>query len=241
MPIGSGDSASESADLVPSVDGKPNVARVSKRIIDVAIALPLGLLCLPWLVAIAAAIKCASRGPVFHSQVRMGQKGQPFRMWKFRTMVEDAERRLEEHLKENPEVVKEWNAGFKLKNDPRVIPWVGQLLRVSSVDELPQLWNVLSGEMSLVGPRPLPRYHLDEFDKDFRVLRESVPPGITGHWQVFSRDDGAPDMFRRWDTYYVVNWSLWLDFKILMLTPCSLLLGTRFRGLPSTDAAAKNL
>ena len=212
----------------------------AKRAIDVAIALPVGLLLLPWLVVIAATIKCVARGPVLYGQVRLGQNGKPFRMWKFRTMVEDAERRLDEYLADNPGVLKEWNTGFKLKNDPRVIPRVGRLLRVSSLDELPQLWNVLSGEMSLVGPRPLPSYHLDQFDEDFRMLRESMPPGITGQWQVYSRKNGAPEMFRECDTSYVLNWSLWLDFKILTLTPWAVLSEARVRELPATDAAVKN-
>ena len=216
------------------------IVRAVKRSVDVEIALPVGFVLLPWLVVIAAVIKCVWRGPVFYGQVRLGQNGEPFRMWKFLTMVEDAERCLDEYLAENPGVLQEWNTGFKLKNDPRVIPWVGQLLRVSSLDELPQLWNVLAGEMSLVGPRPLPKYHLDSFEEDFRILRESMPPGITGQWQVFSRKNGTPEMFRKWDTYYVVNWSLWLDLKILTLTPWAVLFAARVRELPATEAAVRH-
>ncbi len=201
------------------------ISRAAKRTVDMTLALTSGVLALPILVLIAAAIKCVSRGPILYGQVRVGRDGIPFRMWKFRTMVEDAERRLDEYLMDNPEYLAEWTTGFKLRHDPRVIPWVGRVLRVSSLDELPQLWNVLSGEMSLVGPRPLPQYHLDQFDDDFLGLRETMLPGITGQWQVYSRNHGAPEMFRKWDTYYVCNWSIWLDLQILCLTPWAVFSG----------------
>lgn len=195
------------------------LARTAKRTVDLALAITFGVLFLPLLVVIAAAIKCFSRGPIFYSQVRLGHDGKPFRMWKFRTMVMEAERRLEEHLLENPALHQEWNTNFKLKHDPRIIPWVGRALRKSSMDELPQLWNVILGEMSFVGPRPLPQYHLYQFEDEFLRLRASMPPGITGQWQVCSRKYGAPEMFQKWDTYYIRNWSIWLDLRILSRTP----------------------
>jgi lipopolysaccharide/colanic/teichoic acid biosynthesis glycosyltransferase len=215
------------------------ISRTAKRTVDLALAVTVGVLLLPMLVVIAALIKCVSRGPIFYGQVRRGQNGQPFRMWKFRTMVENAERRLDEYLTDNPELLQEWATEFKLKDDPRVIPWVGHVLRMSSIDELPQLWNVLSGEMSLVGPRPLPQYHSDQFEDEFRRVRETMPPGITGQWQVCSRHDGAPEMFRKWDTYYVRNWSIWLDLQILSRTPWVLLIGNRGRVTPATDAEVR--
>ena len=113
----------------------------------------------------------------------------------------------------------------KLKNDPRVIPGIGRFLRRTSLDELPQLWNVLAGDMSLVGPRPLPQYHLDQFEDEFLQLRETMPPGITGQWQVYSRNDGGPEMFQKWDTYYIRNWSIRLDMQILLRTPWVVLSG----------------
>ena len=220
--LGSNADEMESIEAAACVAGnafESNISQTAKRTVDVASAVTLGVLVLPMLVLIAAAIKCVSRGPIFYCQVRVGRDGKPFRMWKFRSMVEDAECRLDEYLTDNPEFLQEWATKFKLRDDPRVIPWVGNVLRSSSLDELPQLWNVLSGEMSLVGPRPLPQYHLDQFEDEFLELRETMPPGITGQWQVCSRNHGAPEMFRKWDTYYVRNWSIWLDLQILSRTP----------------------
>jgi lipopolysaccharide/colanic/teichoic acid biosynthesis glycosyltransferase len=199
--------------------------RTAKRSVDFALAVTLGVLVLPMLVVIAAAIKCVSRGPILYSQVRIGRDGLPFRMWKFRTMVEDAECRLDQYLMDNPALHQEWTTEFKLSDDPRIIPWVGHVLRMHSFDELPQLWNVLAGEMSLVGPRPLPQYHLDQFEDEFLKLRGTMLPGITGPWQVYSRNDGGPEMFQKWDTYYVRNWSIWLDMQILFRTPWAVLSG----------------
>ncbi len=213
----------EAADFIAHEASEPSISRTVKRVVDLSLAVPLGVLLLPMLVVIAVAIKCVSRGPIFYGQERLGQNGKPFRMWKFRTMFEGAELRLDEYLTDNPELLQQWATEFKLKDDPRVIPWVGHLLRGTSIDELPQLWNVISGEMSLVGPRPLPQYHLDQFDDEFRHLRVAMPPGITGQWQVCSRNNGAPEMFRKWDTYYVRNWSVWLDLQILSRTPLVLL------------------
>jgi lipopolysaccharide/colanic/teichoic acid biosynthesis glycosyltransferase len=204
---------------VPRSPLESTSSRTAKRTVDVALSVTLGVLALPLIVVTAAAIKCVSRGPVFYGQLRLGQNGKPFRMWKFRTMVDDAEHRIDEYLLDNPDLLQEWNVNFKLKNDPRAIPWIGKVLRVSGLDELPQLWNVLSAEMSFVGPRPLPQYHLDQFEEEFRLLREVMPPGITGQWQVYGRNHGDPDMFRKWDAYYVHNWSLWLDLQILSRTP----------------------
>lgn len=209
----------EAGTLVAKGGLRSNLPRTAKRTADLALALAGGVLLMPLLVAIAVAIKCASRGPVFYGQVRLGRSGRHFRMWKFRTMVPDAERRLDECLLANPELHEEWTSEYKLKDDPRVIPWIGRVLRNSGLDELPQLWNVLLGEMSLVGPRPLPQYHLDQFDEEFRLLRAAMAPGITGQWQVCSRNCHTADMFRKLDTYYVRNWSIWLDLLILSRTP----------------------
>ncbi len=215
----------EAADRVGYNRLESTTSRTAKRAIDLAMAVACGIILSPVLVAIAVAIKCVSRGPVLYSQLRLGHDGIPFRMWKFRTMVTDAERRLENYLSHNPTLYEEWTTGFKLREDPRVIPWIGRALRKSSLDELPQLWNVLVGDMSLVGPRPLPPYHLDQFEEDFRRLRGTMPPGITGQWQVCSRNYGAPEMFRKWDSYYVQNWSIWLDLQILSRTPWAVVSG----------------
>ena len=140
-------------------------------------------------------------------------------------MYVDAERRLERYLLANPELAEEWRTRFKLKDDPRLLPVVGRFLRRWSIDELPQLWNVLRGDMSLVGPRPFPDYHLRAFAPEFLRLRQRMRPGITGMWQVMVRSAGTIDEQQFFDTYYLRNWSVWLDLYILGRTVRAVLRG----------------
>ncbi len=191
---------------------------VLKRIMDRAIALPLFLAAVPVLIVAAIWIKISSRGPVFYRQIREGFNGQRFAVWKLRTMHADGDRLLEEWFASHPDDHEHWRSHFKLKRDPRILPFIGRLLRRTSLDELPQLWSVLTGEMSLVGPRPLPDYHLDSLSNEFRSLRTRVLPGLTGLWQVSTRSDGGLDALEAMDTFYIRNWSPWLDLYIVART-----------------------
>jgi exopolysaccharide biosynthesis polyprenyl glycosylphosphotransferase len=184
-----------------------------KRILDVAGA-TIGLILLsPVFLIVGIAVRVTSSGPILFVQERCGLQGRTFRFYKFRTMVADAEKRRAEleHLNEMRGPV------FKIRQDPRITR-VGAFLRKSSLDELPQLWNVLKGDMSLVGPRP-PLPSEVELYTDEHAQRLSVMPGITGMWQVSGRSS-LPD-FEQWlecDLRYVRNWSLWLDIRILVKT-----------------------
>ena len=194
---------------------------LAKRVFDyVAAAILLGLL-LPVFAIIAAAIKFTSSGPVFFLQRRCGLNGQSFDMVKFRSMVSDAEARKADLVARNEMK----GPVFKVRDDPRVTR-LGRMLRRHGLDELPQLWNVLRGEMSLVGPRPLPVEEVHRFDDDAHRRRLSVLPGLTCLWQIQGRND--IDDFEEWvrlDLEYIDHWSLWLDCKILLATIPAVLLG----------------
>ncbi len=196
-----------------------------KTAMDRIIALPLFLAGLPVLALAAVWIKLTSRGPVLYRQVREGLGGQSLAVWKLRTMRADGDSLLEDWFRGHPEDRAHWNLHFKLRRDPRILPVIGRLLRRTSLDELPQLWSVLKGEMSLVGPRPLPGYHLEQFSREFRTLRTRVLPGLTGLWQVSARSDGDVRVQEALDSYYIRNWSPWLDLYIVARTVAAVLLG----------------
>jgi Undecaprenyl-phosphate galactose phosphotransferase WbaP len=193
-----------------------------KRLLDLMATVVLGgVFVVPLLLVISLAVWAESRGAVFYKAKRMGQDERLFSCVKFRTMVLDAEAKLEQVLNENPELREEYLTYHKLRYDPRVTK-VGRFLRKTSLDELPQLWNVLRGEMSLVGPRPyLPRESEDIGDAQEDILR--VPPGVTGPWQVTGRSHVSFKERVRMDTNYVRNWSVWLDLVLLARTVESLL------------------
>jgi lipopolysaccharide/colanic/teichoic acid biosynthesis glycosyltransferase len=201
----------------------PTVASAFKRAIDVAGTLVGLLLLAPLLLLIALAVRLSSPGPVLFRQLRLGRGGQPFYVLKFRTMVADAEHRVAELESRNEAA---GGVLFKIRRDPRVTP-LGRFLRRSSLDELPQLFNVLRGEMSLVGPRPLQlrdSYRLEALDREAFARRLGVTPGITGPWQVGGRSDGTEGMVRQ-DLDYVAHWSLARDLKILLQTVPAVLSG----------------
>ena len=197
-------------------------ARRTKRTLDLLGVIIGGLLVGPLLLAIAALVKLDSPGPAIYGQRRLGAGDRSFRCLKFRTMSLDAEHALDEYLQSDPDLRTEWDRARKLRCDPRVTR-VGRFLRATSLDELPQLWNVLRGEMSLVGPRPIVEAEVPRYAEAYELYRR-VTPGISGFWQVNGRSDTSYEERVALDTYYVRNWSVWLDLVILGRTVESLLL-----------------
>lgn len=190
--------------------------RIMKRFLDITVCLALSPLLAIALLVLGLLIKLDSKGPVFFSQKRLGKDGKLFDCLKFRTMINNADAVLEQYLADNPDQAREFDRFYKLKDDPRITR-VGKWLRAWSLDELPQVINVLKGEMSLVGPRPIRtgeiHYYGDDYEEYCRVC-----PGISGLWQVSGRNDLNYPARVALDRYYVTNWSFWLDFYILYKT-----------------------
>ncbi|OXE37651.1 MAG: UDP-phosphate galactose phosphotransferase [Phenylobacterium zucineum] len=203
-------------------EGRPvGIELALKRVMDVILSALLLLSLSPLLVLVALMVKMTSRGPIFHTCHWIGHEGRPFKGWKFRTMVENADA-MEAQLSSQNEMV---GPAFKITNDPRVTP-VGRVLRRYSIDELPQLWNVLRGDLSLVGPRA-PQAHEYARFTDFQRQKLAVRPGITCLWQVTGRH--RINDYDRWvelDLEYIRSWSLWLDIKILARTALVVVQGT---------------
>ena len=188
-----------------------------KRTMDIIGSLLGMLLFAPFMVLLIVLIKLDSPGPIFYSQPRVGRNGKNICIHKFRTMVVRADQILDDYLKTNPDARREWNETRKLHYDPRITR-VGKFLRAFSIDEIPQLLNVLLGDMSLVGPRPLPDYHHQILSPFMRDLRITIKPGITGMWQVSGRSNTGNSGLESLDVYYLRNWSVWLDIYILART-----------------------
>ncbi|HXF71529.1 MAG TPA: sugar transferase [Actinomycetota bacterium] len=197
--------------------------RAWKRALDIVASAILIALSLPLMLLIALAIKAGSPGPILFRHRRVGRGGEEFDLLKFRTMVADAEAALEAHLRSDPRLLEEWNSAHKLRDDPRVTR-IGRFLRKSSLDELPQLFNILAGQMSLVGPRAVVRAELERFGPLAPTIL-SVKPGLTGLWAVSGRNDLSYDERARLEHRYVTRWSLRLDLGILVRTIPAVLRG----------------
>jgi len=189
-----------------------------KRFVDISVSATLLILLVPVIAFLALLIKCQDRGPIFYRRRVLGPAGE-FDAFKLRTMHVDAEA----ILREDPSLRREFEVNFKLKNDPRVTP-LGAVLRKASLDELPQLWNVLAGQMSLVGPRMITSAELQKYGDAGWIFRR-FKPGLTGYWQVQGRQEVSYSRRVEMDLFYVNHWSLFLDLKILFKTPARVVRG----------------
>ncbi|HAE23366.1 MAG TPA: undecaprenyl-phosphate galactose phosphotransferase WbaP [Spirochaetaceae bacterium] len=190
--------------------------RVFKRLLDILLCLVGGALISPFLLLAALLIKLESPGPVFFGHKRLGRYGKPFKSWKFRSMVRDSAKVLQDLIDKDPAAKAEWEANFKLRKDPRITK-IGAFLRKTSLDELPQLWNVLKGEMSLIGPRPIIQDEVAKYGQYYGVF-SSVLPGLSGLWQVSGRSELDYDERVALDIFYIQSWSIWLDLHIFLKT-----------------------
>jgi len=195
-----------------------------KRVLDLSIVILASPFLIPFFGLISLITHLDSPGAVFYTQLRIGQGGKKFGVWKFRTMVENADEVLEKYLTANPELRKEWEETHKLKNDPRITR-MGRFLRKSSLDELPQILNVVRGDMGIVGPRPIIEEEAHHYGDKLKVYIQ-VRPGITGLWQVSGRNDLDYATRVRLDEYYVRNWSVWFDLYIIAKTPWKMITGS---------------
>ena len=187
-----------------------------KRVLDIVMVIIGGILLLPFLLLIALIIKLSSPGPVLYKHKRIGKDGKEFAFYKFRSMTADAEKQLKELMEKDAALKEEWEKTQKLQNDPRITTF-GKILRRTSIDEFPQFINILKGEMSLVGPRPIVYDEIQKYGKDFNRIF-SNKPGLTGLWQVSGRSDAEYHDRISYDTYYLQNWSIWLDLWIIFKT-----------------------
>jgi len=187
-----------------------------KRIADIVLVLTVIPLALPLLGVVLILVCLDSPGKSIFQQERVGRSGKIYKVWKVRTMVENAEQVLDDFLMGHPDLRPEWERTRKLKHDPRVTR-VGRLLRHASVDELPQLWNVLKGEMTFVGPRPILPEEIEEYGSSYNLYIQ-VFPGLTGLWQVLGRNDLEFQQRVRLDEEYILNWSIRMDIAILIQT-----------------------
>jgi lipopolysaccharide/colanic/teichoic acid biosynthesis glycosyltransferase len=194
------------------------------RMLDFCVAVVVGLMVLPIVCVAFLAIKLVDRGPSFYTQNRQGKDGRPFKFIKLRSMRMHSDVWLRDYLAQNPTASDP--RIYRDASDPRILPVVGRFLRRYSIDELPQIWNVVRGDMSLVGPRALPDYHCQVLRPEFLALRSRVRPGITGLWQVEGRSNADPDSIEAYDSQYLAHWSLGADLRILCRTVGCVLRGS---------------
>lgn len=190
--------------------------RLLKQIVEFLLAVTVSVFLLPLFLVLTLLVKLSSPGPVLYTAKRLGRGGKNIRVLKFRTMYTNADAKLEQMLEEDPEKKKEWEQDFKLRNDPRITP-IGKFLRATSLDELPQFWNVLRGDMAVIGPRPIIEKEVARYGESYK-LRLRVKPGITGLWQVSGRNETDYRHRVMLDMYYIMNWSLWMDYYIFFKT-----------------------
>lgn len=213
----------ESSERYEDIAG-PGSALAFKRMIDISAALTLIIALSPVLLLCAALVLLTSKGSIFYKQLRVGRNGRVFPMWKFRTMYKDSDQLLERYLARHPEETREWEQRIKLKRDPRVTP-IGRIMRRFSLDEIPQLWNVLVGDMSVVGPRPITVPQIPRYGVGIQ-LYSRVRPGLTGLWQISGRSTTTFEARIMFDKNYIENWSLILDVRIWLRTFSVVLTGT---------------
>ncbi len=197
-------------------------SQLLKRMFDLIIGSVVALIALPIILLVILLVRLTSAGPILYGQSRIGLDNVKFTAWKFRSMYQNADELLFRYLQADPNLRREWERDHKLRRDPRITR-VGAFLRKTSLDELPQLWNVLKGDMSLVGPRPIVTAEIQRYGISFDAYK-SVRPGITGMWQVSGRNNTSYEERIQFDEYYVANWSIWLDLYILGRTVKTVLL-----------------
>lgn len=196
---------------------------ILKRLVDIFLILFFSPILIPIFVLLMILTKITSRGPIFYGHIRIGKNGKAFKCWKFRSMNINSDAMLKDILENDPERRAEWEAERKFKNDPRVTKF-GKFLRKTSLDELPQLINILVGQMSFVGPRPVTKSELNKYGSHKNYVI-SVAPGLSGMWQISGRSETSYEERVYYDTYYIQNWSVWLDIWILIKTVGVVLIG----------------
>ncbi|HCN36772.1 MAG TPA: exopolysaccharide biosynthesis protein [Bacteroidetes bacterium] len=196
-----------------------NMYKLFKNIIDKILSLIFIILLFPILLIFIIYIKIKTGGSAFYSHIRIGKEGQPFKMYKLKTMYDNSDEILKNYLLDNPSEKLYWEKYFCLKNDPRIIKPFGKIARKFSIDEIPQFINVLKGDMSLIGPRPVPENEEKLFSRESILLRRTIKPGITGLWQISGRSDLSYEEKINLDLEYINKISLIFDLKILFKTP----------------------